>query len=64
MQFKFSEQLRLKCIALVKKKAGVEISHEQADMYLEAFGKIGMLALNVIQDNQSNTQKHEKNSPP
>lgn len=52
MQFHFSENLRIKCQQLVKKKTGQNITHEQADMFLDAFGKVGMLALRVIQANQ------------
>ena len=50
MQFHFSENLRIKCQQLIKRKTGEDISHEQADMYLDAFGKVGMLALRVIQE--------------
>ena len=64
MQFHFSEELRIKCQQLIKRKTGQDITHEQADMYLDAFGKVGMLALRVIQNNQNKTQSHEKNSPP
>lgn len=60
MQFHFSENLRVKCQQLIKKKTGRDISHEQADMYLDAFGKIGMLALKVIQGNQNKTHSNEK----
>lgn len=52
MQFHFSEELRIKAQELIKRKTGKEITSEQADMYLDAFGKIGMLALRVIQEKQ------------
>ena len=64
MQFHFSEELRIRCQQLIKKKTGEDITHEQADMYLDAFGKMGTLALRVIQNNQNNKQSNEKNSPP
>ncbi|EKE18828.1 MAG: hypothetical protein ACD_9C00219G0003 [uncultured bacterium] len=62
MQFHFSEELRIRCQQLIKKKTGKEISYEQADMYLDAFGKVGMLTLRVIQNNQNKTKQHEKNN--
>ena len=64
MQFHFSEETRIKCQQLIKKKTGQEISHEQADMYLDAFGKVGMLALRVIQNNQIKSKPHEKSNSP
>jgi hypothetical protein len=64
MQFHFSEALRIKTQQLIKRKTGKEITHEQADLYLDAFGKVGMLALRVIRDNQNKAKPNEKNNPP
>ena len=63
MQFHFSENLRIKCQQLVKRKTGEDISHEQADMYLDAFGKVGMLALKVIQEKNLNKKSDGPNYP-
>lgn len=61
MQRKFSIELLRECQRVLSKKAGYSISEDQAEIALEAFARLGNLALRVL-DLKNNKQPNEQNN--
>lgn len=60
MQRKFSIELLRECQRVLSKKAGFPISEDQAEIALEAFARLGNLALRVLElrDNKKPNAKN------
>lgn len=48
MRRKYSEKLIRRCQRVLSKRAGFDITEDQAEMYLEQLAKIGNLALQLV----------------
>jgi hypothetical protein len=62
MQRKFSPELITECQRVLSKKAGYSISKDQAEIALEAFARLGNLALRFL-DLRNNRKSNEQNHP-
>lgn len=57
MQRKYSDKLIAECKRVISKRSGVEITDDQAEIYLETLARVGLLALRVFEKQQ----KSDKN---
>lgn len=60
MRRKFSPALISQCQRIFSKKAGFPISEDQAELYLEKFARLMMLAVKVLEREEETKKANKK----